>query len=83
MVMKFMEEEWDRFKKLLKKEKVKYNLIRADEDNAREASLNITLHFLRMIGRKDLADTLENSKKFPASLSSITHSYYLISRHVL
>lgn len=64
MVMKFMNDEWDRFKKLLKREKIKYDYIRADEDSAREAALNITLHFLKRMGRTDLADTLENSKIF-------------------
>lgn len=63
MVMKFMNDEWDRFKKVLKKEKMNYDHLRAEEDSAREAALNITLHFLKRMGRKDLADTLENGKK--------------------
>ncbi|XP_048088034.1 uncharacterized protein LOC125286794 isoform X6 [Alosa alosa] len=61
IVMKFMNDEWERFKRLLKKEKIKYNDRGADENqSAREAALNITLHFLKKINRNDLADTLEN-----------------------
>ncbi|XP_030639265.1 NACHT, LRR and PYD domains-containing protein 3-like [Chanos chanos] len=59
-VMVFMKRELDRFKKFLKKEKIKYSDREADDNyRAREGALNITLHFLKKMNHNDLADTLE------------------------
>ncbi|XP_076147660.1 uncharacterized protein LOC143132185 isoform X2 [Alosa pseudoharengus] len=60
-VIHFLDNEWKRFKTLLKKEKIKYYNMGLDGNySAREAALSITLHFLKKMNRNDLADTLEN-----------------------
>ncbi|KAL2077076.1 hypothetical protein ACEWY4_026580 [Coilia grayii] len=59
-VIAFMKHELKRFKQLLKKENTTY-YDKGEDDNysAREGALNITVHFLRKMNQKNLADSLE------------------------
>lgn len=60
--MAFMKSEFDKFKRLLKKEKL-IELVAEDNYSAREGALNITLQFLKKMDRNDIADRLEKCKK--------------------
>lgn len=68
-VLVFIKREFEKFKRLLKKEKISElaaedNELGAEDNyNAREGTLNIVMQFLKKINRNDLADRLEKCKK--------------------
>lgn len=59
-----MRRELDKFKSLLRKEKLKYIDLGAEENyTARKGALYILMHFLEKMKRPDLAERLEKCKK--------------------
>ncbi|XP_051726859.1 uncharacterized protein LOC127500029 isoform X49 [Ctenopharyngodon idella] len=65
-IIVFLKNELERFKKILKKENTQYFVQDFIEDmcSIKEAALDITLHFLKIMKQHELADTLKDELVF-------------------
>ncbi|KAA0711831.1 Protein NLRC3 [Triplophysa tibetana] len=74
----FFKNELERFKKILKNENTQYYVkdFKGNENNIREAALDVTMHFLRSMKQDELADTLEDELIYTCQLKSDLEKKY-------